>query len=94
MGRKKTSKQTKIYCKVVLRRKNRKKLCNPQLSCTEYFVLSTALAKSLSYTVFLKTTEHKSDSRRLFSLPKEAVWNKQKMIKCLKLCFPDGCKAV
>ena len=77
-----------------MRRKNRKKICNPQLICTKYFVLSTILVKSLSYMVFLKATEHKSDSRRLFSLPQEAVWNMQKMIKCLMLCFPDGCKAV
>ena len=94
IGRNKTSKQVKIHCKVVMRRKNMKKLCNPHLSSTEYFVLSPFRAKSPFYTIFFNTSEDKSDSGRLISLPQEAIWMMQKLKKCLMLCMWDGCKAV
>jgi len=94
IGRKKTSKRVKIHYRLVITRKNMKKLCNPRLIFCNYFVLSTFLLKISFYISFCNASDQKLDYGRLFSLPQEAIWMMQHLKKNLILCLWDGCKAI
>ena len=57
IGLEKTSKQSKIYYEVAITGENMKKLCNPSLFPTEYFVLSLIISKLPSYITFFNASK-------------------------------------